>query len=133
MKTSTFLIVGMLVSFNIYSNSAKACSMMPVDVEKQTIDMQRFILTALDIEEINVTSFDVSDATGRYIWSDRMCPEGIAANATFTVSFNNPSDPLTKGCTGVVKVSKTEPTGLSEILVKHVYEVEIVQSGICLE
>ncbi|MGE0528814.1 MAG: hypothetical protein AB7P49_17245, partial [Bdellovibrionales bacterium] len=70
---------------------------------------------------------------GDYIWQNPMCPEGVQASATYYVSYNNPKDPLTKGCTGVVKVSKTQPTGLAEIPVPHMYTTEIVQAGICLE
>ncbi len=113
--------------------AAIACSMHPVDAAKEAKEMQRFTPVALNVEAGLITSINISQASGDYIWSDPMCPEGIKAKATYTVKYTNPADPLTKGCTGVVEVSKTEPTGLSEIAVKRVYTTEVLQTGTCQE
>jgi hypothetical protein len=122
-----------VVSFAGMSLDAYACSMAPVNVDKQVEDMQRFALTALNVQAKDVDSVEVSKAEGNYIWTDPMCPEGVSASAEFVVNYQDVTDPLTKGCTGVVKVSKIVPTGISKIIVKNAYSVEIIQTGICKE
>jgi hypothetical protein len=106
---------------------AEACSMRPVDLDEQARDMQRYVATALKIEPSAMTHIEVREATGDYIWSDPMCPEGLKASATFAVGIKDPGD----DCRVLVKVSKTEPTGLSKIHVKHEIKIEIVDREEC--
>ncbi|HYX35392.1 MAG TPA: hypothetical protein VE954_20035 [Oligoflexus sp.] len=127
MKTLGGLMAGAAVAICALVPKAEACSIMPVDTARQALDMQRFVATALKIDPAGITSVEVSDASGDYIWTDPMCPEGLTASATFTVTFKKPKEPLASRCLAEVQISKTEPTGLSKIPVKHSIHIEITQ------
>ncbi|WP_141731841.1 hypothetical protein [Oligoflexus tunisiensis] len=129
MKISGYLMAAAMFAMSGLAQYAEACTMAPVNLDEQARDMQRYVATALKIEPTAMTNVEVRDATGDYIWSDPMCPEGLRASATFVV---RPKDPA-ESCTILVKVSKTEPTGLSKIPVKHEIKIEIVQQEKCRE
>lgn len=115
------------------AQSANSCTMGPIDTQVQAADMLPLALAALKVESKNVTNVNSEELKGEYIWTNPMCPEGIKASAKFSISFENPADPLAKGCLGIAHVSKTQSTGLSNIPVKHEYKVEVIQPGTCLQ
>ena len=134
MKKLLLTTMVLLAMSSVLTVSAYACSMAPIDVTQAAKDLERFAAPALNIKAENITAIETSDTSANYVWMhSRMCPDGFAAKATFTVSYNNPADRLSKGCLGVVTVSMADPFGAGSFEIKHEYKVEIVQPGTCLE
>ncbi len=128
MKT-TLLIFASLITSSLFSpHYANACTVTPVNATQQKNDLVASALTKLDISIENVGSVNVKDYMGGYIMSP-MCPIGISTEATFTISFTNILDPLTKGCLAIVKVSKrwVYESGNPN------YSYDLIQPPTCLE
>ena len=109
--------------------NADACTVMPVDptLEKNELVAQALNSIAVSIE--NVTNVSVASYAGDYVWTP-MCPSAQWSKAQFEISFNNPDDPLSKGCFAVVEVSKN---WVYEEMTRPEYSVTHVQSPLCLE
>lgn len=135
MKRMIF-VVAALLSSAVFSAQSQACTVEPVNIEKQVVDMQRLALAALNVSDAQLNEVDVNDASGEYIWTP-MCPKGLLAEATYTITFSRDDEPLATQCTAIVKVNKSEPlpSGWREEgeKVKHSYTAEIIQPAICLE
>ena len=135
-KKSVFLLGLVGLAQGLILPQAEACSMNPINREQQVEEMEPFGAAALKLKSEEITSVSVSDVTASDLWGQSpMCPIGIRASAVFTVHFNNPSDPLSSGCTGVVKVIKKEvsPNNLPNNEVPRQYTVEVMQGRTCLE
>lgn len=132
--------LALLIAVTIFSMpSSQACSMAPFDVENalQSYNLEASALAALNVDKESVDQVELSEKNGGYIWNNPMCPEGFFVEATFTISFANAADSLSKGCTAVAKVKKSfanEVRWGSKVIPGHNFvKVDVLQSGICLE
>lgn len=126
MKKSLSLFVMLLTMSIISAHQVNACTVAPLNPVEQKNDLIAKALTKMNISIENVTSVEVEDYAGDYLWTP-MCPKGLNSKATFTISFNN--DPSTKGCTAVVKVAKNLIYKKGEAK----YSYDFVQTATCLE
>lgn len=128
MKTPLYVLGMVLTVSLIYTNQSKACTVLPVNPTQQKNDLAANALTEMNVSIENVKYVSVKDYAGDYIWTP-MCPKGLQSKATFTITFDDIEDPLTKGCTAIVKVEKSwiyeegEPR----------YSFDFIQPAVCLQ
>ncbi|MCB0364627.1 MAG: hypothetical protein H6624_06370 [Bdellovibrionaceae bacterium] len=131
-------IIGMMAMALVLVSAkpASACSMAPLDVDKvlAMYDLQAGALAALQVSADKVTSVDVSDKDGNYIWNNPMCPEGHWVSATYTVTFDAGGG-LGDSCLGVAKVKREKAAAVNfrAISVPAIdrMTVDVIQSPVC--
>ncbi|MBY0469603.1 hypothetical protein K2X30_00430 [bacterium] len=129
MKKLIYSILTVAVFTTLGLNQAQACTVGPIDPVEEKNDLATHALTELKVS--------IEDLTSVALWKDhyranyihtRMCPAGFKSEATFIISFSS-GDPLSKGCTAIVKVSK-------EWIYKNgqpKYAYDSIQKTACLE
>ena len=100
------LICTLLILSFLGVRSTDACSVAPLDPIAEKNDLTVQVLNRIGVSIDNATGVQIDDYAGEYIWTP-MCPKGYKSEAKLTVSFIDVNDPLTKGCTTIVKVYKS--------------------------
>ena len=122
-----FALIATAISLVTVTPSAEACSVERLDATKEAQDLTVFAAPALGIVDHRLVDIRIDEPKAHYLWTDPMCPEGRSVEAMlYVMSKHSPAT-----CVAVVKVSKTEPTGWSQIPVKHEYKVEVKQEMSC--
>jgi hypothetical protein len=121
------------LSFVAFQTQAHACRVLPPNVEAETAGLDKLAVAALNIDAKAVQTITASDKSADYIMTP-MCPRGMTAKATYTVAFAS-TDPLSRGCAAVVKVTKTHARADEQYggARDHSYKVEVIQDPVCLE
>jgi hypothetical protein len=114
----------------VSSGAALACSYYidPVAVKN---DLAAATLTKLKVNIEDVTKVKFTDFGFFESKPTPMCPEEMTYFGTIRVNFTNVQDPLTKGCTAEVKVTKVATWSPQGVPDKTTFEV--LQSPTCLE
>ncbi len=125
MKKAFYALTVLTVVALFSANKASACTVLPLNSVVQKNDLAAQALNEIKVSIEDVTSVKVEEYSGDYIWTP-MCPKGLNAEATFTISFNDEQQ-LTGGCVAVIKVSKHYLYANN----KPEYTTEVIQPAIC--
>ena len=104
MNQLKFFIFGILIIFGTFHSNAQACTVAPLNIEKETQELPEFARRASSMwKKMTISSITTEDASAKHVWLESdMCPDALAAGATVTLEYIDTS----MRCASIVEVSK---------------------------